>query len=96
MKTDVEEEAIPSHSEVHDMLTKCLPWVEQQPETTATHVYLQELAAGGCCIETFQFKNNLIFFLIILILVKFDYTYILNLRTYKSPISFNNRRSTVY
>ena len=27
-----EPNSIPSHAEVHDMLTKCLPWVECQPE----------------------------------------------------------------
>ena len=30
----------PSHAEVQDMLTKCLPWVERQPETTPTHLFM--------------------------------------------------------
>ena len=37
---DVEEVAIPSHGEVLDMLSKCLPWVEQQPETSAAHLFM--------------------------------------------------------
>ena len=32
--------SIPSHGEVVDMLTKCLPWVEQQSETTAQHLFI--------------------------------------------------------
>ena len=50
MEGDVQEMPIPSHGEVQEMLTKCLPWVEQQPETTATHLfiykYLLEMAAA--------------------------------------------------
>jgi hypothetical protein len=42
-------ESLPSHSEVSDMLCKCLPWVEAQSETTATHLFvfrnLMDLAA---------------------------------------------------
>ena len=37
---DVEEVAIPSHGEVLDMLSKCLPWVEQQPERSAAHLFM--------------------------------------------------------
>ena len=47
---DVEEVAIPSHGEVLDMLSKCLPWVEQQSETSAAHLFmyknLLEMAAA--------------------------------------------------
>ena len=37
---DVEEVAIPSHGEVLDMLSKCLPWVEQQQGTSAAHLFM--------------------------------------------------------
>ena len=37
---DVQEVAIPSHGEVLDMLSKCLPWVEQQTETSAAHLFM--------------------------------------------------------
>ena len=38
-----EGEHIPSHGEVVHMLTKCLPWVEQQPETTAQHMLFSKI-----------------------------------------------------
>ena len=40
MECTEEERACSSHAEVLDMLTKCLPWVEQQPETTPTHIFM--------------------------------------------------------
>ena len=40
---------IPSHGQVHNMLTQCLPWIEKQPEVLASHICavnnLIELAA---------------------------------------------------
>ena len=48
---DVQEVAIPSHGEVLDMLSKCLPWVEQQTETSAAHLFMYknliEMAAAN-------------------------------------------------
>jgi len=29
---------VPSHGEIHTMLVKCLPWVEQQQEVTASNI----------------------------------------------------------
>ncbi len=35
-----EQTPLPSHSDALDMLTQCLSWVEQQPETTPTQIFL--------------------------------------------------------
>ena len=59
---DVEEVAIPSHGEVLDMLSKCLPWVEQQPETSSP-VYVQKLNRNGSSKEKLKsaaIKDNFI------------------------------------
>ena len=66
MECTEEERACPSHDEVLDMLTKCLPWVEQQPETTPTHTYLyvQTFAQNSCKkknLKSSSVKNHLIF-----------------------------------
>ena len=39
-QNSTEEASIPSHSDVLSMLTQCLPWVEQQPETTPTQIFI--------------------------------------------------------
>ena len=39
-QSSTEEASIPSHSDVLSILTQCLPWVEQQPETTPTQIFL--------------------------------------------------------
>ena len=46
-QSSTEEASIPSHSDVLSMLTECLPWVEQQPETTPTQLFtnLMDMAA---------------------------------------------------
>ena len=36
----IEQTSAPSHSKALDMLTQCLPWVEQQPESTPTQIFL--------------------------------------------------------
>ena len=40
MECTEEERPCPSNADVLDMLTKCLPLVEQQPETTPTHIFM--------------------------------------------------------
>ena len=66
MECTEEERACPSHAEVLDMLTKCLPWVEQQPETTPTHLYVQTFARQNSCrkenLKSSSIKNHFIFF----------------------------------
>ena len=65
MECTEEERACPSHAEVLDMLIKCLPWVEQQPETTPIHIFvyrhLLEIAAEKENPKSSSIKNHLIF-----------------------------------